>query len=126
MLRDLPRSAITHFALRLGTEREYGACLFIKPGRLKLPVVTLQALFPRVDEAPVTLTTLPTGPWATPIADVVALLKIISLVAPRHVLELGSYRGYTARAIAEHLDAEARVTAVDLDPAHGQPIALRL
>ncbi len=88
-------------------------------GRLRLPVVNLAALFDDFSKQPVTLHELPTGPWASPIADVVMLAKIAMCLKPRRVLEIGSFRGYTARILAEHTGPDTRVVAFDRDPRHG-------
>jgi predicted O-methyltransferase YrrM len=88
--------------------------------RLKLPIVNPRLLFDDFDQHPVTLTELPAGPWSSPIADVVTLAKIALSLKPRRVLEVGSYRGYTTRLLAEHAPPETVIVAVDRDPRHGQ------
>jgi predicted O-methyltransferase YrrM len=88
--------------------------------RLKLPVVNPRILFDDFDRHPVTLTRLPSGPWSTPLADVVTLAKIALCMAPRRVLEVGSYRGYTTRLLAEHTPDSTQIVAVDRDPRHGE------
>jgi predicted O-methyltransferase YrrM len=88
-------------------------------GRLKLPVINLRALFAEFDNVPVTLRELPSGPWSSPIADVVMLAKIALCVKPKRVLEVGSFRGYTTMVLAEHTPEETRVVAFDRDPRHG-------
>jgi len=89
-------------------------------GRLKLPVANPRLLFEDFDRLPVTLTELPTGPWSSPIADVVMLAKIALSARPRRVLEVGSYRGYTARLLAEHTPPDTSIVALDRDPLHGE------
>jgi predicted O-methyltransferase YrrM len=88
-------------------------------GRLKLPIVNLSILFRGFDDAEVVLRELPAGPWSSPIADVVLLAKISLCLKPQLVLEVGSYRGYTTKILAEHTPAEARIVAFDCDPRHG-------
>ncbi len=88
--------------------------------RLKLPVVNLRTLFDGFDDAPVTLRELPVGPWSSPIADVVMLAKIALCLKPKRILEVGSYRGYTTKILAEHTPAEAHIVAFDRDPRHGE------
>lgn len=88
--------------------------------RLRLPVVNLRLLFDDFDKQPVTLTDLPTGPWSTPIRDVVMLAKIALCLRPRRVLEVGSYRGHTTKLLAVHTPADSRIIAVDRDPRHGE------
>lgn len=87
--------------------------------RLKLPVINPRVLFPDFDIAPVTLHELPSGPWSSPITDVVVLAKIALCLRPKRVLEIGSYRGYTAKLLAEHTPLETRIVAFDADPRHG-------
>jgi predicted O-methyltransferase YrrM len=88
-------------------------------GRLQLPVVNLAALFDDFAMQPVTLHALPTGPWASPIVDVVMLAKIAKCLGPRKVLEIGSFRGYTAKILAEHTGPDTQIIAFDRDPRHG-------
>jgi predicted O-methyltransferase YrrM len=87
--------------------------------RLKLPVLNLHRLFDDFDSQPVVLTELPHGPWSSPVADIVMLAKIALCLRSRRVLEVGSYRGYTAKLLAEHTSPEARIVAFDRDPHHG-------
>lgn len=87
--------------------------------RLRLPVVNLRALFDGFDDAPVTLRELPVGPWSSPVADIVMLTKIALCLKPKRVLEVGSYRGYTTKILAEHTPEETRIVAFDRDPRHG-------
>jgi predicted O-methyltransferase YrrM len=88
--------------------------------RLKLPIVNPRLLFDDFDKHPVVLTELPSGPWASPIADVVTLAKIALCMRPQRVLEVGSHRGYTTRLLAQHTPATSRVVAFDQDPRHGE------
>jgi SAM-dependent methyltransferase len=88
--------------------------------RLKLPIVNPRLLFEGFDARPVVLTQLPAGPWSSPLADVVTLAKIALCVAPQRVLEVGSYRGYTTRLLAEHTPGSCRIVAFDRDPRHGE------
>ncbi len=88
--------------------------------RLKLPVVNVRLLFEDFDEHPVTLTVLPTGAWSSPIGDVVALMKIALCMKPRRVLEIGRYRGYTTRLLAEHTPADTKIVAFDRESRHGE------
>jgi len=71
------------------------------------------------DEAPVVLRELPAGSWSSPIADVVMLAKLAICLKPKRVLEVGSFRGYTAKNLAEHTPPETRILAFDRDPRHG-------
>lgn len=99
--------------------------------RLRLPVVNPRLLFEGFDEHPVVLTKLPVGSWSSPVADVVTLAKIAMSIRPRRVLEVGSYRGYTTRLLAEHTHADAKIVAFDMDVQHGEayrgaPIAAKI
>ena len=71
------------------------------------------------------------GGWSSPVVDMVFLAKLVRLLQPRRILELGSYRGYIARAIAEQMPDDATLVTVDMDPAHGEayretPLAARI
>lgn len=88
--------------------------------RLTLPTLSLARLFPAFNTTPVTVEEVPVGPWSSPLADVVMLMKIIACAAPMRMLEVGSYRGFTALMMAKHAPAGAAIVAVDREPAHGE------
>ena len=88
--------------------------------RLRLPLLSLDRLFPESGSTPIVLHELPQGPWSTPLIDVAVLLKIAVCAKPRTVMEIGSYRGYTALALARQLDPACRIVTVDADPRHGE------
>lgn len=88
--------------------------------RLRLPTLSLARLFADFDTKPISFYEVTVGPWSTPLFDVAILLKIAICTRPKSVLELGSYRGYTALALVRHLDPEARLVALDSDPRHGE------
>lgn len=94
-------------------------CHFLKQ-RLTLPEISLQALFEDFDTQPVTLHQLPDGAWSTPLADVVMLLKIAVCAKPKKLLEVGSFRGYTALFLAQHVSPDAKIVTVDRYPEHGE------
>lgn len=94
-------------------------CHFLKQ-RLSLPELSLQELFEDFDKQQVTLHQLPYGSWSTPLADVVMLLKIVVCSKPRKLLEVGSFRGYTALSFAQHVADNAKIVTVDLYPEHGE------
>jgi predicted O-methyltransferase YrrM len=48
------------------------------------------------------------------------LAKIALCLRPRFVLEVGSYRGYTTRLLAEHTPPETVIVALDQDSRHGE------
>jgi hypothetical protein len=89
-------------------------------GRLKLPMLSLERLFPSFCDKPVSFYEVPLGPWSTPIVDVTMLVKVALCAGSKSVIELGSYRGYTALALARHLDPKTRIVTVDSDPRHGE------
>jgi Methyltransferase domain len=88
--------------------------------RLKLPMLSLERLFPDFSAKPVSFYELPLGAWSTPLVDVAMLVKIALCAGSKSVMELGSYRGYTALALARHLGSEARIVTVDSNPRHGE------
>lgn len=104
---------------------DYALCLLFKRRRIRLPVVDPALLWPGFDEAPVTLGVLPKGDWSAPMTDFVVLMKIAAVTAPRRILELGSYRGYTAAGLLDHTPEGTTLVAVDIDPQHGEAYAGR-
>lgn len=86
----------------------------------KLPMISLRVLYDDFDTKRVSLDVLPTGPWSSPICDVVMIAKLVACHRPRRILEVGSFRGYTTRIIAEHAPEGSQVVAVDRDPRHGE------
>lgn len=94
-------------------------CHFLKQ-RLTLPQISLSRLFVDFDTQPVTLREFPCGAWSTPIADVLMLLKIAVCTKPKKLLEVGSFRGYTALFLAQHISSDARIVTVDRYPEHGE------
>jgi hypothetical protein len=93
-------------------------CHFLRR-RLTLPVLSLADLFPDFDERIVSIGQLPRGSWSTPLADLVMLLKIAVCTEPKRLMEIGSYRGYTALFLAQHISPEARIVTIDRHPDHG-------
>jgi predicted O-methyltransferase YrrM len=100
--------------------REYALCLFFKQRRMSLPDLDLTMLFPDFDDQAATLTKLPKGAWSTPVTDVVVMAKLVKTLRPMRVVELGSYRGYTALAMAQNLPEHGYLLTVDIDPDHGE------
>lgn len=94
-------------------------CHFLRE-RLTLPDVSLQELFEDFDRQPVSLHQLPCGDWSTPLADVVMLLKLAVCSNPKKLLEVGSFRGYTALYLAQHVSPEAKIVTVDRYREHGE------
>jgi predicted O-methyltransferase YrrM len=94
-------------------------CHFLKQ-RLTLPNISVQELFENFNEQPITLNQLPQGAWSTPVADVVMLLKIIVCTKPKKLMEVGSFRGYTALYMAQHISPDAKIVTIDRYPDHGE------
>ena len=83
-------------------------------------MLSLADFFPDFDERIVSIGQLPRGSWSTPLADVVMLLKIAVCTEPKRVVEIGSYRGYTALFLAQHISPDARIVSIDRHPDHGE------
>jgi len=94
-------------------------CHFLRR-RLTLPLLSLGDLFPDFDERMVSIGQLPRGSWSTPLADVVMLLKIAVCTEPKRLMEIGSYRGYTALFLAQHISPDARIVTIDRHRDHGE------
>lgn len=99
---------------------DYALCLLFKRRRITLPRLDPGILWPSFEAAEARVTTLPKGDWSAPTNDLVVLMKATSAIAPRRIVELGSYRGYSAVAMLTHAPAHATLTAVDIDPDHGE------
>jgi hypothetical protein len=87
--------------------------------RKYLPECDAQAIIPRFSETEIKITQCPLGMWSTPMVDVIVLLKAAIGFQSRRILELGSYRGDTARLLAENTGPETVICAVDADERHG-------
>jgi len=83
-------------------------------------MLSLADLFPDFDERIVSIGQVPRGSWSTPLADTVMLLKIALCTNPKQLMELGSYRGYTALFLAQHISPDARIVTIDRYPDHGE------
>jgi hypothetical protein len=120
VLTFLARSQLAREHFPLGnTQIEAGLCLALVPDRLRLPSTSIEALLPGARATPITIDVLPEGDWQTPLQDLVLLLKAVRVSNARRVLELGSYRGWTAAYIAKHLPNDGVVVAVDAIEEHG-------
>lgn len=100
-------------------ELERGLCSTLVPQRMGLREVPLASLFPTADAVGITIDVIPEGEWSCQMGDLIQLLKLVRLLKPQRVLELGSFRGYTAAYIARNLPEGGAVVAVDIDPQHG-------
>ncbi len=99
--------------------------------RLCLPQFAVEMLFPGIETLPVQISLLPQGSWSAPLTDQVMLAKFARWIKPKHVLEVGSFRGYTARLLAENTLDDCIIHALDIAPDHGQaykgePIAAKI
>jgi len=88
--------------------------------RLRLPSFDLEAMFPGFSDAPVSVSLLPRGSWSTPLSDQVILAKLAKATDAKTILEVGSFRGYTARVLAENLAPGGVLHCVDLAVDHGE------
>ena len=102
------RSSVDTFFTQLLKHRHY------------LPVADPQDCIPRFHEAEVRIRSCPMGLWSTPVVDVLVLIKAALGFEARTILELGSYRGDTARLLAENTADHVRIVTVDSYPEHGE------
>lgn len=82
--------------------------------------VSPEQAIPEFERTEVRISRWPNGPWSTPLVDVFVLIKAAIGFESKHILELGSYRGDTARLLAENTRPSVMITAVDIDPRHGE------
>src|ERR1700730_4454094 len=94
-------------------------CHFLRR-RLTLPMLSLADLFPDFDERIVSIGQIPRGSWSTPLADILMLLKIAACTEPKRLMEIGSFRGYTALFLAQHILPDAKIVTIDRHPDHGE------
>jgi Methyltransferase domain len=94
-------------------------CHFLRR-RLTLPRLSLSDLFTDFDERIVSIGQIPRGSWSTPLSDLVMLLKIAVCTEPKRLMEIGSFRGYTALFLARHISPDAKIVAIDRHPDHGE------
>ncbi len=87
--------------------------------RKYLPECDAAEVIPRFTETEIKIRQCPMGTWSTPLIDVAVLLKTALGFQSKRILELGSYRGDTARLLAENTGEDTRVCAVDIDDKHG-------
>lgn len=100
--------------------RVENALLQLDKNWAKLPALQPELLFDGFNTRQVVLTELPLGPWSSPLADVALLAKLVACREPTRLLEVGSYRGFTTKLLAEHAPIGATVVAIDIDPQHGE------
>ncbi|HEX7516619.1 MAG TPA: class I SAM-dependent methyltransferase [Chthoniobacterales bacterium] len=85
-----------------------------------MPTLSLTGLFPDFDARIVSIGQIPRGSWSTLLADLLMLLKIALCTEPRRLMEIGSFRGYTALLLAQHISPEAKIVTIDRHPDHGE------
>jgi predicted O-methyltransferase YrrM len=101
------RPKLDHFFTSLLTHRRY------------LPERDAAEIIPLFAESEIKIKQCPIGLWSTPLVDVAVLLKAAIGFGSKRLLELGSFRGDTARLLAENTPDDAVVCAVDIDERHG-------
>lgn len=97
---------------------EHAMSQIIARDRLDLPRLELVDILGEAPP-PVTIAAAPRGNWSSPVADMLAAARLVAAVQPRRALEIGSFRGYTALAMAAAMGSEGRLVTVDADPRHG-------
>lgn len=95
-------------------------CRTLGHRRLNLPEFTVEDVFPGFEEVSIVLSSLPKGKWSTPVSDQIIVAKFASLIQPRSLLEIGNYRGYTTKLLAENTSDQCTIHAIDIDPAMGE------
>lgn len=88
--------------------------------RLHLQGFAVEKLFPGIHESTISVSSLARGSWSAPATDQMMLAKLARLTQPEHVLEIGSFRGYTARLLAENTSSDCVIHALDTNPHHGE------
>lgn len=74
---------------------------------------------PDFERSDVRIRQCPLGPWSTPLIDVFVIIKAALGFRSKRILELGSYRGDTARLIAENTPNDVTLCTVDVTDDHG-------
>jgi hypothetical protein len=95
-------------------------CQHYGHNRLMLPEFSIEDLFPGFSQMLVTIKLLPQGDWSANLIDQIVLTKFAVLLQPQTILEVGSFRGYTARMLAENTSPETIIYTLDINPNHGE------
>ena len=124
MPAPLPEPGIVHLFRSLFrlTGRKRSVDFFLTPmleHRNYLPVAAAEEVIPGFGESLVTLRDLPRGLWATPLVDTLTVVKAAKGFQSKRILEIGSYKGSTARLLAENTPDDTRIWTLDQDPEHG-------
>jgi methyltransferase family protein len=113
----LPAVVPGRVASRLPLE---AVCRRFGHARLRLPELDLERAFPDFERQPVWISRIARHRWASAIDDQIALAKFAALLRPSRILEIGSFQGHTALAMAMNSPVETRITALDILPDHGE------
>lgn len=87
--------------------------------RKYLPECDAADIIPDFPNTEVRVKQCPLGTWSTPLGDIFVLVKAALGFRSKRILELGSYRGDTARLLAENTGDDVIICAVDIDERHG-------
>lgn len=87
--------------------------------RRYLPEGDAEEIIPEFSKTEIRIRQCPLGSWSTPLVDVYVVLKAALGFQSKRILELGSYRGDTARLLAENTGEDVIICAVDIDERHG-------
>jgi methyltransferase family protein len=87
--------------------------------RKYLPECDAADVIPDFSDTVVHIQQCPLGAWSTPLGDVYVVIKAALGFRSKRILELGSYRGETARMLAENTGSDVIICAVDIDERHG-------
>lgn len=85
-----------------------------------LPEIAAEDVIPHFSESLVSIRDFPRGPWATPLSDTLTVVKAAIGYDSKRILEIGSYRGTTAKLLAENTSPQTHIFALDIDPRHGE------
>lgn len=85
-----------------------------------LPCITAEQIIPSFSTSEVTVRDLPRGQWATPLVDTLTIIKAAIGFKSKRILEIGSYKGATARLLAENTPQDSYIWTLDVDPQHGE------
>jgi predicted O-methyltransferase YrrM len=96
-----------------------------------IPEVQVEDAIPHFNATEIRISRCPVGAWSTPLVDVLVVLKAALGFRSKRILEIGSYRGDTARLLAENTPDDVRICTVDMDPQHGSsyrgtPVAAKI
>lgn len=85
-----------------------------------LPTIPAETVIPEFASSQVVIRDLPRGLWATPLVDTLSVVKAAIGFKSKRILEIGSYKGATARLLAENTPTDTQIWTLDVDPNHGE------